>query len=73
MLDRHAPSVLSLDEIAEMVDELIEAHGEAMPEGVRTSGAEAGQVRERRAIVISSGFPGTLPSASAAYNSGPRR
>jgi len=39
MLDRHAPSVLSLDEIAEMVDELIEAHGEAMPEGVRTSGA----------------------------------
>jgi alpha-galactosidase len=39
MLDRHAPSVLSLDEIAAMVDELIEAHGEAMPEGVRTSGA----------------------------------
>jgi alpha-galactosidase len=39
MLDRHAPSVLSLDEIAEMVDELIEGHGEAMPEGVRTSGA----------------------------------
>jgi hypothetical protein len=30
--------VLSLDEIAAMVDELIEAHGEAMPEGVRTSG-----------------------------------
>ncbi len=44
MLDRHAPSVLSLDEIAEMVDELIEAHGEAMPEGVRTSGAGAGRV-----------------------------
>jgi alpha-galactosidase len=39
MLDRHAPSVLSLDEIADMVDELIEAHGEAMPQGVRTSGA----------------------------------
>jgi alpha-galactosidase len=39
MLDRHAASVLSLDEIAEMVDELIEAHGEALPEGVRTSGA----------------------------------
>jgi alpha-galactosidase len=38
MLDRHATSVLSLDEIAAMVDELIEAHGEAMPEGVRTSG-----------------------------------
>jgi alpha-galactosidase len=39
MLDRHAPSVLSLDEIAEMVDELIEAHGASLPEGVRTSGA----------------------------------
>ena len=37
MLDRHAASVLSLDEIAEMVDELIEAHGEAMPKGVRTA------------------------------------
>jgi hypothetical protein len=29
--------VLSLDEIADMVDELIEAHGESLPEGVRTS------------------------------------
>jgi alpha-galactosidase len=37
MLDRHAASVLSLDEIADMVDELIEAHGESLPEGVRTS------------------------------------
>jgi alpha-galactosidase len=37
ILDRHAPSVLSLDEIAEMVDELIEAHGDALPEGVSTS------------------------------------
>jgi alpha-galactosidase len=37
MLDRHAASVLSLDEIAEMVDELIEAHGDALPEGVRTA------------------------------------
>ena len=35
MLDRHAPSVLSLDEISAMVDELIEAHGDALPEGVR--------------------------------------
>jgi alpha-galactosidase/6-phospho-beta-glucosidase family protein len=35
MLDRHAASVLSLDEIAEMVDELIDAHGESLPEGVR--------------------------------------
>jgi len=40
MLDRHAPSVLSLDEIADMVDELIEAHGEAMPEGVRSPRAK---------------------------------
>jgi alpha-galactosidase len=39
MLDRHVPSVLSLDEIAAMVDELIEAHGNAMPEGIRISGA----------------------------------
>ncbi len=37
MLDRHAPSVLSLEEIGAMVDELIEAHGDALPEGVRTS------------------------------------
>jgi alpha-galactosidase len=37
MLDRHAASALSLDEIADMVDELIEAHGDALPEGVRTS------------------------------------
>lgn len=41
MLDRHAPSVLSLDEIAAVVDELIEAHGDALPEGVRSSGARA--------------------------------
>jgi alpha-galactosidase len=44
MLDRHAASVLSLDEIVDMVDELIEAHGEAMPEGVRASGAGAGRI-----------------------------
>jgi len=44
MLDRHAASVLSLDEIADMVDELIDAHGDAMPEGVRTSRAGAGRV-----------------------------
>lgn len=37
MLDRHAPSLLSLDEIAAMVDELIDAHGDEMPEGVRTA------------------------------------
>jgi alpha-galactosidase len=44
MLDRHAPSVLSLEEIGAMVDELIEAHGEALPEGVRTSGAAGRRV-----------------------------
>jgi alpha-galactosidase len=43
MLDRHTPSVLSLDEIAAMVDELIEAHGDALPEGIRTSTAKAGR------------------------------
>ena len=37
MLDRHAAGVLSLEEIAEMVDELIEAHSDALPEGVRTA------------------------------------
>jgi alpha-galactosidase len=37
MLDRHAASVLSLDQIAAVVDELIEAHGDAMPEGLRAS------------------------------------
>jgi alpha-galactosidase len=42
ILDRHAPSVLSLDEIAAMVDELIEAHGDSLPSGIRTSGAETG-------------------------------
>ena len=46
MLDRHAPSVLSLDEIAVMVDELIEAHGDAMPEGIRASESRA----ERRGV-----------------------
>jgi alpha-galactosidase len=36
MLDRHASSVLSLEEIHDMTEELIEAHGDAMPEGVRS-------------------------------------
>jgi len=31
MLDRHGPSVLSFDEKVAMVDELTEAHGDAMP------------------------------------------
>lgn len=40
MLDRHASSVLSLDEIAALVDDMISAHGGALPGGVR--GARAG-------------------------------
>jgi alpha-galactosidase len=40
MLDRHASSLLSLDEIAALVDELLEAHGDALPEGVRSSSAK---------------------------------
>jgi len=35
MLDRHATSVLSIKDIRAMVDELIEAHGDAMPAGIR--------------------------------------
>src|SRR5262249_40678461 len=35
VLDRHAASVLSLKEIRAMTDELIEAHGMAMPAGIR--------------------------------------
>jgi alpha-galactosidase len=35
MLDRHASSVLSLDEIAAMVDDLISAHTAALPESLR--------------------------------------
>lgn len=38
VLDRHAASVLSLKEIRAMVDELIEAHGDAMPPGIRRGG-----------------------------------
>ena len=44
MLDRHAPSVLSLDEIAAMVDDLIEAHGDDMPERIRASGVGRGSM-----------------------------
>ncbi|MDQ3910842.1 MAG: alpha-glucosidase/alpha-galactosidase [Actinomycetota bacterium] len=36
MLDRHAGSVLSLDEIHAVVDDLIQAHGDALPAGVRS-------------------------------------
>jgi alpha-galactosidase len=41
MLDRHDASVLSLEEIADVVDELIEAHGDALPEGIRTNATRA--------------------------------
>ncbi|HSK99697.1 MAG TPA: alpha-glucosidase/alpha-galactosidase [Rubrobacteraceae bacterium] len=40
MLDRHASSVLSLDDIAALVDELMVAHGDSLPEGLRASGEE---------------------------------
>src|SRR5690348_18075842 len=35
MLDPNAGATLTLDAIAEMVDELIEAHGELIPTGIR--------------------------------------
>ena len=35
VLDRHTASVLTLHEIRAMVDELIDAHGNAMPRGIR--------------------------------------
>ena len=45
MLDRHAASALSLDEIEAVVDELIEAHGETLPEGVRSIGSRTADPR----------------------------
>jgi alpha-galactosidase len=39
VLDRHAASVLTLRQIRAMTDELIEAHGRAMPDGIRRSNA----------------------------------
>jgi alpha-galactosidase len=35
MLDPNAASTLSLDDIRSMCDELIAAHGDRMPEGIR--------------------------------------
>ena len=43
VLDRHAGSVLSLNEIRAMTDELIEAHGDAMPSGIRRRTARAAE------------------------------
>jgi alpha-galactosidase len=45
LLDRHAASVLSIKEIRAMVEELIEAHGAAMPEGIRIVPNPAEKVR----------------------------
>jgi alpha-galactosidase len=42
MLDPNAGATLTLDAIGSMVDELIEAHGELMPAGIR---APAGLLR----------------------------
>jgi alpha-galactosidase len=36
MLDRHAASVLALDDMQRMIDELIVAHGASLPPGIRT-------------------------------------
>ena len=41
VLDRHAASVLTLKEIRAMVDELIDAHGDAMPLGIRRERVQA--------------------------------
>ena len=43
VLDRHAGSVLSLAEIRAMVDELLEAHADAMPAGIRHPRARAAE------------------------------
>ncbi len=36
MLDPNAGATLTIDAIRAMVDELIDAHGELLPEGIRT-------------------------------------
>jgi alpha-galactosidase len=48
MLDRHAASVLTLKQIRSVVDELIAAHGDAMPVGIRTVPEYAGDETESR-------------------------
>ena len=45
LLDHHAASVLSIKEIRAMVEELIEAHGDAIPKGVRTATTPPAQVK----------------------------
>jgi len=49
LLDNHISSILGLDEIRAMVDELIEAHGDAMPEGIRRSAYERAEAAPRSA------------------------
>ncbi len=51
-LDRHAASVLSLAEIRAMVDELIDAHGEAMPAGIRSAPSPMKARAKRDAAVL---------------------
>src|SRR5271166_734205 len=41
VLDRHAASALTLTEIRAMVDDLIDAHGDAMPPGIRRKSVSA--------------------------------
>jgi alpha-galactosidase len=41
MLDPNAGATLTIAQIHSMVDELIEAHGDLMPEGIRSSGRVA--------------------------------
>jgi alpha-galactosidase len=45
VLDRHASSVLSIKAIRAMVDDMIDAHGDAMPAGIRTRAEAQPQVR----------------------------
>jgi len=49
MLDRHAASVLTLAEIRAMTDELIEAHGPALPPGIRSRSNSQGAGKALRA------------------------
>lgn len=51
MLDRHAASVLSLSEIRMMTDELIAAHGPALPAGIRAGSDSVGADERLQASV----------------------
>jgi alpha-galactosidase len=43
MLDPNAGATLTIAQIHDMVDELIEGHGELLPEGIRSGGRVAGR------------------------------